>query len=97
MKILEKILLYTLTLIHIPFTLISVVVASTLLVDLWCDKTINGWINEVEKELKDEEQFFNCLYTLLANRFNVCQRKLIKFRFNEFYEQLPNVAKKNSH
>jgi len=55
MRILKLILLYTGTLAHLPFTLVRVVVASTLLVDLWCDKTINKWLKEVEKELKDEE------------------------------------------
>jgi hypothetical protein len=55
MRILKKILLYTGALLHLPFTLVRVVVASTLLVDLWCDKIINNWLNEVEKELKDEE------------------------------------------
>ena len=55
MRILKLILLYTGALAHLPFTLVRVVVASTLLVDLWCDRTINKWLNEVEKELKDEE------------------------------------------
>jgi hypothetical protein len=55
MRILKKILLYTGALLHLPFTLVRVVVASTLLVDLWCDNIINNWLNEVEKELKDEE------------------------------------------
>lgn len=55
MKIIKKILLYVYALLHIPFTLVRVAVAATLLIDLWCDKIINGWIDQVENELKSEE------------------------------------------
>lgn len=55
MRIIKKTLLYTGALLHLPFTLVRVVVSSTLLIDLWCDKVINNWLKEVEKELKDEE------------------------------------------
>jgi len=48
MRILKLILLYTATLAYLPFTLVRVVVASTLLVDLWCGKTINKFLKEVE-------------------------------------------------
>jgi|TARA_B110000858_G_scaffold5698_1_gene6404 hypothetical protein len=58
MKLFNKFLLYTLTLLHTPFTLIRVVVASVLLIDLWCDKIINEYINGVEKE--DEQKFCKC-------------------------------------
>jgi len=54
MKTLKKILLYTVTLIHLPWTLFRVVIASTLLVDSWCDKIINNWLKEVDKELKEK-------------------------------------------
>ncbi len=53
MKLLNKFLLYTLTLLHTPFTLIRVVVASVLLIDLWCDKIINEYLNGVEKEIEE--------------------------------------------
>ena len=55
MRIIKKILLYVGTLLHLPFTLVRVVVATTLLIDLWCDKTINVWLEQVENELKSEE------------------------------------------
>ena len=54
MKTLKKILLYTATLIHLPWTLFRILVASALLVDSWCDKVINNWLKEVDKELKEE-------------------------------------------
>ena len=53
MKTLKKILLYTATLIHLPWTLFRILVASALLVDSWCDKVINNWLKEVDKELKE--------------------------------------------
>ncbi len=59
MKTLKKILLYTVTLIHLPWTIFRVVVACVLLVDLWCDKVINNWLKEVEKELKEENDSSN--------------------------------------
>jgi hypothetical protein len=55
MKTFKKILLYVGAIAHLPFTLVRVVVASTLLIDLWCDKTINGWLKQVENELKSED------------------------------------------
>jgi len=55
MKTIKKILLYTFTLLHLPFTLIRVVIATTLILDLWCDKTIKNWMDEVGKELEDEK------------------------------------------
>tara|TARA_R110002049_G_scaffold230109_4_gene402274 strand:- start:459 stop:626 length:168 start_codon:yes stop_codon:yes gene_type:complete len=55
MRIIKKILLYVGALLHMPFTLVRVAVATTLLIDLWCDKVINGWLEQVENELKDEE------------------------------------------
>lgn len=54
MKTLKKILLYTATLIHLPWTIFRVVIACVLLVDSWCDKVINNWLNGVDKELKEE-------------------------------------------
>jgi hypothetical protein len=54
MKTLKKILLYTATLIHLPWTIFRVIVACVLLVDSWCDKIINNWLNEVDKELNEE-------------------------------------------
>ena len=70
MKTIKKILLYTFTLLHLPFTLIRVVIATTLILDLWCDKTIKNWMDEVGKELEDEKQFFNFLYMLLCGEAN---------------------------
>ena len=54
MKLFNKFLLYTLTLLHTPFTLIRVLVAFVLLIDLWCDKIINEYLNGVEKEIEEE-------------------------------------------
>lgn len=54
MKILSKILLYILTILHTPFTLVRVFVATVIMIDLWCDKTINNYLNGVEKEIKKE-------------------------------------------
>ena len=48
--ILTKILLYTLALIHLPCTLVRVLVSLTLLIDAWCDKTINKFIKENAKK-----------------------------------------------
>jgi hypothetical protein len=45
-----KILLYILALIHLPWTLIRVLVSFTLLVDAWCDKTINNFLKENAKD-----------------------------------------------
>jgi len=54
MKRLKRILLYISALLHLPWTLIRVVVALTILVDLWCDKTIDNWLKKVDNELKDK-------------------------------------------
>lgn len=56
MKILNKILLYTLTILHSPFTIVRVFVATVIMVDLWCDKTINNYLKGVEKEIEEESE-----------------------------------------
>lgn len=42
----NKIFLYPLVLIHLPWTIIRFIIASTLLIDAWCDKVINNWLEE---------------------------------------------------
>jgi hypothetical protein len=48
--ILTKLLLYTLALMHLPLTLVRVLVSFVLLVDAWCDKTINNFLKENAKD-----------------------------------------------
>lgn len=57
MRIIKRVFLYVVVLLHIPITIVRAVVSTTLLVDLWCDKVIDKWLNDVDKELNNEELF----------------------------------------
>lgn len=54
MGVFNKFLLYTLTILHSPLTLVRVFVATVIMIDLWCDKTINDYLKGVEKEIEEE-------------------------------------------
>ena len=54
MRVAKKIMLYVGALLHAPWTCLRVVVSVILIVDLWCDKVINGWLAGVEKEIEEE-------------------------------------------
>lgn len=55
MKTLKTILVYVFALICLPWTLFRSVIASILIVDSWCEKIINNWLKEVNKDLKMNE------------------------------------------
>lgn len=48
-KLLDKLLLYFITIIHFPFTLIRVFIAVIIKVDAWCDKVIYNIISETRE------------------------------------------------
>ena len=54
MGVFNKFLLYALTILHSPLTLVRVFVATVIMIDLWCDKTINDYLKGVEKEIEEE-------------------------------------------
>ena len=49
LKSLHKILLYFITIIHFPITVIRVFIAITIKVDLWCDKVIHNAISDASE------------------------------------------------
>ena len=49
----QRLFLYTASILHIPWTIIRVIISITLLVDLWCDKVINNWLENLNKEIND--------------------------------------------
>ena len=49
-KWIKRYTLYIFTIIYLPLTLIKLIVSFVLLADLWCDKTIDIWINEADRE-----------------------------------------------
>lgn len=53
-KNVTKAFLYVLAILHLPWTLIRVAVCFVLIVDLWCDRTIENWLKEFE-ELKNNQ------------------------------------------
>lgn len=55
-KILQVALLYFLSILHSPLTLIRFFVCLVLIVDEWCDKTINNWLDKTNKEIIEEEK-----------------------------------------
>lgn len=54
--IIKRILFYVLTLAHTPWTIVRVFVALIAKLDLWCDQQIYGYINQVDREIKEESE-----------------------------------------
>ena len=50
MKVLKKILLYIITLLHIPFTAIKILVAVVIVLDDWSGKVIKKFLSETGKK-----------------------------------------------
>ncbi len=50
----ENILLVIITFLHIPITIITVITALIVLVDVWSVKVLNDFISETKKETENE-------------------------------------------
>ena len=50
----NKILFYTIILVHTPWTLIRIFLATIVIIDKWCDKILHGTLQDVKAELKEK-------------------------------------------